>query len=51
MAKVYVAEAVRRVAPGTPFSMAVAAPLVEDLAQQIEEAPDREQFRKALGNP
>lgn len=48
MAKVYIEEAVRRVSPDAPFSLASAAKLGEDLAGQIEDADDREQFRKAL---
>ena len=48
ISKVYVEEAVRRVAPETPFSMAQSKPLVEDLAAQIEDTADRGKFQKAL---
>jgi len=48
MAKVYVEEGVRRVTPDAPFSLPLAAKLVEDLAGQIEDADDRESFRKAF---
>lgn len=48
IAKVYVEEAVRRVSPDAPFALASAAPLVEDLASQIEDRADRKQFRAAL---
>jgi predicted regulator of Ras-like GTPase activity (Roadblock/LC7/MglB family) len=48
MAKVYVEEGVRRVTPDAAFSLSVAARLVEDLAGQIEDAEDRESFRKAF---
>lgn len=48
IAKVYVEEAVRRVAPDAPFSMTLAVPLVEDLAGQIEDPVDRKQFKAAV---
>jgi hypothetical protein len=48
IAKVYVEEAVRRVAPEAPFAIAQARPLVEDLAAQIEDPDDRKSFQKAL---
>jgi hypothetical protein len=48
IAKVYLEEAVRRVSPDAPFSLSAAAKLRDDLAGQIEDANDREQFRKAL---
>ena len=48
ISKVYVEEAVRRVTPDAPFSMAQSKPLVEDLAAQIEDAADRGKFQKAL---
>ncbi len=48
ISKVYVEEAVRRVAPDAPFSIAQSKPLVEDLAAQIEDAADRGKFQKAL---
>jgi hypothetical protein len=48
MAKVYVEEAVRRVSPDAPFSLAAAGRLLEDLSGQIEDGDDRAQFRKAL---
>ena len=48
MAKVYVEEAVRRLCPDSTFSLAQAAPLVEELAGQIAEAGDRAGFVKAM---
>lgn len=48
MAKVYVEEGVRRVTPEAPFALTCAAKLVEDLTGQIEDAEDREAFRKAF---
>jgi hypothetical protein len=48
IAKVYVEEAVRRISPEAPFSMAGASPLVEDLAAQIEDPEDRKQFKAAI---
>ncbi len=48
IAKVYVEEAVRRVAADAPFSMAVARALVDDLGAQIEDTGDRTTFQKAL---
>lgn len=48
ISKVYVEEAVRRVSPDAPFSLALAAQLLEDLSAQIEDPKDRAQFRKAL---
>ncbi|MGB8931041.1 MAG: hypothetical protein WCC48_07320 [Anaeromyxobacteraceae bacterium] len=48
IAKVYVEEAVRRVSPEGPFALAQSAPLVEDLASQIEDPADRKQFKAAL---
>jgi hypothetical protein len=48
MAKVYVEESVRRVSPEAPFSLALGAKLLEDLAAQIEDPDDRESFRKAF---
>jgi predicted regulator of Ras-like GTPase activity (Roadblock/LC7/MglB family) len=48
IAKVYVEEAVRRVAPEAPFALAQSAALVEDLASQIEDPDDRKQFKAAL---
>jgi predicted regulator of Ras-like GTPase activity (Roadblock/LC7/MglB family) len=47
ISKVYVQEAVRRVCPEAPFSLASARPLVEDLSGQIEDPKDRAQFKKA----
>jgi hypothetical protein len=46
ISKVYVEEAVGRVSPDAPFSLALAAQLVEDLGAQIEDPGDRAQFRK-----
>jgi hypothetical protein len=51
MAKVYVNEAVRRVSPEGPFSMAQAWPLAEALASQIEDAAERSAFLKAVELP
>ena len=51
IAKVYVEEAVRRVSPEGPFALAQSAPLVEDLASQIEDPADRKQFKAALAKP
>ncbi len=48
MAKVYVEEAVRRVAGDQPFAMPHAPKLLEDLSGQIEDPDDRAQFRKAI---
>jgi predicted regulator of Ras-like GTPase activity (Roadblock/LC7/MglB family) len=48
MAKVYVAEGVRRVCPDAAFTLASAAKLIEDLAAQIEDADDRKQFQKSM---
>jgi hypothetical protein len=48
MAKVYVQEAVRRVSPEAPFSLASKGALLADLAGQIEDPADRSQFKKAL---
>lgn len=48
IAKVYVEEAVRRLAPEGVFSMAIAPALVEDLAGQIEDAADRKQFKATI---
>jgi hypothetical protein len=49
MAKLYVEEAVRRLCPDAAFTLAQAAPLVEELAGQIEDAGDRAAFGKGLG--
>lgn len=48
MSKVYVQEAVRRVCPDTPFSLAFSRQLVDDLSGQVEDAKDRTAFRKAV---
>jgi predicted regulator of Ras-like GTPase activity (Roadblock/LC7/MglB family) len=48
MAKVYVEEAVRRVAGDQPFAMPHAAKLLEDLGGQIEDADGRALFRRAI---
>jgi hypothetical protein len=48
IAKVYVEEAVRRVAPEAPFAMNLAVALVEDLASQIEDLDDRKQFKATI---
>jgi hypothetical protein len=48
IAKVLVQEAVQRVSPDAPFSLAMAAALVNDLAAQVEDPEDRRKFRAAL---
>jgi predicted regulator of Ras-like GTPase activity (Roadblock/LC7/MglB family) len=48
ISKIYVQEAIRRVSPGSPFPLSLAAPLLDDLGGQIEDAGDRARFRKAL---
>jgi predicted regulator of Ras-like GTPase activity (Roadblock/LC7/MglB family) len=48
IAKVYVQEAVRRVSPEAPFSLALATALQDDLAGQIEDSDDRAEFLRAL---
>jgi hypothetical protein len=48
IAKVYVEEAVRRVAPEAAFAMANAPALVEDLAGQIDDPDDRRQFKATV---
>jgi len=48
ISKVYVQEAVRRVSPDAPFSLALARQLVDDLSAQIEDPKDRALFRKAV---
>lgn len=50
MAKVYVEEAVRRVSPEAPFSMASAKALTLDLGGQIEDRKDRVKFLEAVGS-
>jgi predicted regulator of Ras-like GTPase activity (Roadblock/LC7/MglB family) len=47
MSKVYVQEALRRVSPDAPFTLAHARQLVDDVATQIEDPRDRAQFRSA----
>jgi hypothetical protein len=47
MSKVYVHEALRRVSPDAPFTLAHARQLVDDVATQIEDPRDRAQFRSA----
>lgn len=48
IAKVFVQEAVQRVCPDAPFSLAAAAAVIDDLSSQIEDAEDRRRFRAAL---
>jgi hypothetical protein len=48
IAKVYVEESVRRVSPESPFALALAGAVVDDLAGQIEDPEERATFRKAL---
>ncbi len=50
ISKIYVQESVRRVSPGAPFSIALMAPLVEDLAANVEESADRAMFRQAVAS-
>ena len=47
MSKVYVQEAIRRLSPEATYTMALRAKLVEDLAAQIEDGTDRDQFLRA----
>lgn len=48
ISKVFVQEAVQRISPEAPFSLAMAAALLDDLTGQIEDPQDRLQFRAAL---
>lgn len=48
MARVYVEEAVRRISPDAPFTLAASARLVEELALQIEDEADQVEFRRAI---
>lgn len=48
ISKVFVQEAVQRVSPEAPFSLAMSAALLDDLTGQIEDPQDRLQFRAAL---
>jgi hypothetical protein len=48
IAKVYVEESVRRVSPESPFALALAGAVVDDLSGQIEDPEERAKFRKAL---
>jgi predicted regulator of Ras-like GTPase activity (Roadblock/LC7/MglB family) len=48
IAKVYVEEAVRRIAPEAPFALGMASALVEDLAGQIEDPVDQKQFKATM---
>jgi hypothetical protein len=48
MSKVYVQEAVRRVCPDAPFSLAFARQIVDDLSGQVEDPKDRTAFRRAV---
>jgi len=50
MSKVYVKEAVRRVSPAAPFTVALARQVVEDLAGQVENPDKQSRFRKAMEN-
>lgn len=47
MAKVFVKEAVRKIAPDQPFSRTMLPALIEELARGIEDAADAKEFRKA----
>jgi hypothetical protein len=48
MAKVYVEEAVRRICPDAPFTLAQGRALCDDLAGQVEDSKDRAAFLKAV---
>lgn len=48
MAKVFVKEAVRKVAPGQPFAKAMLPELVVELEKNIEDRDDAREFRKAM---
>lgn len=48
MAKVFVKEAVRKIAPGQPFAKAMLPDLVEELEKHIEDRDDAREFRKAV---
>ncbi len=48
ISRIYVQEAVRRVSPDAPFSLAHARQLVDDLSAQIEDPKDRTLFRKTV---
>ncbi|HMA93545.1 MAG TPA: hypothetical protein VKP30_12710 [Polyangiaceae bacterium] len=48
MAKVFVKEAVRKVAPGQPFAQAMLPELVLELEKNIEDRDDAREFRKAV---
>jgi len=48
MSKVYVQEAVRRLSPEATYSMALRGKLIEELAGQIEDGDDRNQFISVL---
>ena len=47
MARLYVEEAVRRLCPEAPFSLAQAGALREELATQLDDPDDRTAFLKA----
>lgn len=51
MARIFVEEAVRRVSPGQPFTLASRQALLDDLARQIEDAPGRAAFLAAVRSP
>jgi hypothetical protein len=48
MAKVYVEEAVRRICPDAPFTLAQGRALCDELAGQVEDSKDRAAFLKAV---
>jgi len=48
MSKIFVEEAVRRVALEAPFAMSMAVPLLDDLANQIEDVDDRKLFKATV---
>lgn len=48
MAKVFVKEAVRKIAPGQPFAKAMLPDLVEEIEKHIEDRDDAREFRKAV---
>jgi hypothetical protein len=51
MARIFIDEAVRRVSPGQPFTMAGAQALLQDVAGQIEDLAGRATFLAAMRAP
>jgi hypothetical protein len=48
MAKIFVEEAVRRVCPDLPFSLAASRALADEVATKIDDEGDRQAFLAAL---